>query len=76
MEQADKLDKKIYVHCLAGVSRSTMVMAAFLMKKNKCSADSALNFIAKVNPSIDPNPHFLKGLSEWETFLKNGGTSG
>lgn len=58
-------EEKVYVHCRAGISRSSMLVAAYLIKANHWKVDQALEYIAKKNPSIDPNPHFIKGLRQW-----------
>lgn len=60
----------VYIHCRAGISRSTMVTAAYLMKKNGWDRDTALEWIATANRHVDPNPHFLKGLREYDDKLK------
>ncbi len=56
---------KVYIHCRGGISRSTMVAAAYLMKKHNYDADTALEVIAAVNTKLDPAPAFIKGLKEW-----------
>ena len=63
------LDKKVYVHCYAGISRSTMVSAAYLMKTYGWIRDYALEYIAKINPRLDPNSNFLRGLNLWQDHI-------
>lgn len=59
--------KKVYIHCRAGISRSSMLTAAVVMKKNGWrDHHKTLNFIAEKNPSIDPAPNFCKLLKEFE----------
>lgn len=67
-----KHGRKVYIHCYAGISRSVMLTAAYLMKERGWTRDVALNFIAQSNRYLDPNPHFLKGLLEWEEHLREG----
>lgn len=57
----------VYIHCRGGISRSSMLTAAVLMKKNGWrDYHKTLNFLAEKNPSIDPAPNFIKILKEFE----------
>ena len=57
----------ILIHCRGGVSRSAMLTAAVVMKKNGWrDYHKTLNFIAERNPDVDPAPHFCKLLKEFE----------
>lgn len=57
----------VYIHCRAGISRSSMLAAAVVMKKNGWrDYHKTLNFLAEKNPSIDPAPNFIKILKEFE----------
>lgn len=59
--------KKVYIHCRAGISRSSMLTAAVVMKKNGWrDHNKTLNFIAEKNPAIDPAPNFIRILKEFE----------
>ncbi len=58
-----------FVHCQAGVSRSAMVVTAYLMFKNNWTRDRALAFVRSKRPPIRPNPAFMKLLHEWERAL-------
>lgn len=51
---------KVLVHCLAGVSRSPMVVALYLAWKTGTSFDDGLKFVAGGRPCVDPNNHFLR----------------
>jgi len=64
-----KADMPVYIHCQAGISRSTMVTAAYLMKYHGLKRQQAIEKIGKVNPDTDPNPRFVMGLKEWEQKL-------
>ncbi|KAG0735799.1 hypothetical protein G6F57_010447 [Rhizopus arrhizus] len=52
----------ILVHCLAGVSRSPTVVAAYLMVTEKRRFKEALALIKRVRPFVNPNPGFLNQL--------------
>ena len=61
----------VYVHCHAGVSRSALVTAAFLMRRERWSRDRALEFLRSRRPIVRPNPAFMALLLEWERTLKS-----
>lgn len=65
MEALEKGGYHIYVHCWAGMSRSAMVTAAYLMKKHKWNRDKTLDYMASINSKIDPSHSFILGLNEW-----------
>ena len=60
---------KILVHCLAGISRSPTVVAAYLMKRKGMSLKAAFGQIVRVRPQISPNTGFIRQLKEMEIQL-------
>jgi atypical dual specificity phosphatase len=60
---------KILVHCSAGISRSPMVVAAYLMKRKGMTLKAALGQIIRVRPQVSPNAGFLQQLKEMEMEL-------
>ena len=60
---------RILVHCSAGISRSPMVVAAYLMKRKGMTLRAALGQIVRVRPQILPNARFLRQLREMEVEL-------
>ncbi|KAI6160245.1 protein-tyrosine phosphatase-like protein [Pisolithus thermaeus] len=60
---------KILVHCSAGISRSPMVVAAYLMKRNGMTLKEALGQIIRVRPQVSPNAGFLQQLKDLEMEL-------
>jgi len=60
----------VYVHCRNGVSRSGMVVVAYVMSKNGWSRYEALEFVRTKRPGVRPNPAFTPLLAEWETVVK------
>ncbi|GJE99573.1 ual-specificity phosphatase domain-containing protein [Phanerochaete sordida] len=59
-----ELDKGrgVLVHCLAGISRSTSMVAAYLMYSRGLSPEDALTLIRKARPQVEPNDSFLAQL--------------
>ena len=47
--------KTVYVHCFAGISRSGMVVTAYLMSEHHWSRDQALAFVRSKRPITKPN---------------------
>lgn len=52
----------VFVHCMAGVSRSTTAVCAYLMKQNFWSASEALEFVKSKRSVANPNESFYKQL--------------
>jgi len=60
---------KILVHCYLGISRSPMVVTAYLMKRRQMTLKAALGQIIRVLPQISPNAGFLQQLKDMEMEL-------
>ncbi|KAJ3476236.1 hypothetical protein NLI96_g11299 [Meripilus lineatus] len=58
-------DRGVLVHCQAGISRSSAIVAAYLMYSEGLDTQGALDLIRKARPNADPNEGFL---SQLETF--------
>lgn len=72
VDQQRRAGLPVFVHCAAGVSRSVMVVAAYLMARDGCTRDEALARIKARRPIIGPNAAFMRLLLEWEEELKKG----
>ncbi|XP_033375070.1 dual specificity protein phosphatase 15 [Parus major] len=53
------------VHCLAGISRSTTVVVAYVMVVTELSCQEVLDAIRTIRPVANPNPGFRQQLSEF-----------
>lgn len=62
--------RRVYVHCRNGVSRSGMVVTAYLMYKYSWTLDDALAFVRTKREGVRPNPAFRPLLDEWERELR------
>lgn len=60
----------VLVHCLAGVSRSPTIVAAYLIIKRKMTVEEAISYI-QLNKSIRPNNGFLRQLQQLYTSKLN-----
>jgi protein-tyrosine phosphatase len=63
--------RTVYVHCWAGVSRSGMVVTAYLMFEHRWTREEALAFVRSRRPVTRPNPAFMELLGEWEQALRD-----
>jgi hypothetical protein len=70
VDQQRQAGRTVYVHCAAGVSRSGMVVVAYLMQKNHWPRDRALEYVRQKRPQVRPNPAFMDLLMEWERTLQ------
>lgn len=59
------------IHCAAGISRSTTILASYIMRRDNLTTDQALNIIRRARPIINPNPGFVSQLRALEKELKN-----
>jgi hypothetical protein len=50
--------KKIYLHCVKGISRSPTVLIYYLMSQKKFTYDNALSLLKNIRPVIDIDPEF------------------
>ena len=61
---------KIFVHCLAGISRSPTIVISYLMWKAKVSFYDAYFFVKSRRPFISPNPGFERQLKIFGDLLE------
>ena len=64
----DAINKKegVLVHCHAGISRSSSVILAYLIKYLKMNLDKALTFMKSKRDKINPNSGFIKQLELYQ----------
>ncbi|ORY93969.1 protein-tyrosine phosphatase-like protein [Syncephalastrum racemosum] len=62
IQDALSSNQRILVHCLAGVSRSPTVVAAYLMHQQRIHPKQALSIIKQNRPFVNPNPGFMDQL--------------
>ena len=62
--------RSVFVHCRSGVSRSGLVVAAYLMARHGWTRDEAQTFLRSRRALVRPNPAFLPLLREWEQALE------
>lgn len=62
-------ENKVLIHCYQGISRSTTILASYLMKRFGLTLVEALDEIRSVRPVAAPNPGFLMQLRVLERSL-------
>lgn len=70
-ESISKRNAHVLVHCVAGVSRSSTVVIAYLMKYRKMELRQAFNYCYNLRPVIRPNNGFMLQLMNYEQSLFN-----
>ncbi len=60
---------RILVHCNLGISRSTTIILAYLMKTYYATLYEAFKFLRHRRPIICPNMGFLRQLIDYENDL-------
>eukprot|EP01117_Protostelium_nocturnum_P010741 TRINITY_DN386_c0_g1_i1.p2 TRINITY_DN386_c0_g1~~TRINITY_DN386_c0_g1_i1.p2 ORF type:complete len:297 (-),score=74.67 TRINITY_DN386_c0_g1_i1:1292-2182(-) len=59
-------NSKVLVHCAMGISRSSAIAIAFLMKKNGWPFEKARDYVRLQRSSIKPNDGFIAQLQSWQ----------
>ena len=75
MQQHVSRGGKVLVHCVLGVSRSTSLVIAYLMKYKKMTLKDAFNLVSSRRPCVRPNQGFWRQLIDYEKQLLVNNTS-
>ncbi len=65
IKEALDAGKATLIHCMAGVSRSVTLVAAYLILRQQIDAGTARATIRARRPQADPNDGFLQKLIDW-----------
>ena len=65
IKKAINKDKKVLIHCVAGISRSASVVIYYLMKEYEWDCQEAYDFVKKRRFQIQPNSSFEDELSQF-----------
>lgn len=66
IDDALSKNEKILVHCYAGISRSSSIVLAYLMKRYNYSLKEAVEIVKKKRPIVQPNRGFMRQLEAYE----------
>ena len=61
----------VLVHCVAGVSRSPSIVAAYLIRYHNMSLVHAIHYIQQIRDRIMPNTGFLDALAKFELLYRS-----
>jgi protein-tyrosine phosphatase len=64
-------NKKVIVNCYMGVSRSSIIVIAYVMYHLKMSVMDSINFVRQKRPIINPNYGFVCQLYNLENIILN-----
>lgn len=68
IKNCEQSDGNIFVHCKCGVSRSSTLIAAYLIREKNMSADDAIKYLQLSRPKVNPNDGFRKQLKYYESY--------
>ena len=68
-------DKKIFVHCLMGASRSAIVVLLYLMLIKDMDYSQSIDYLYTKRESVSPNLKFLKELFDYVNEKKKNKSS-
>lgn len=57
---------KVFVHCMCGVSRSSTLVAAYLIREKGMTAKDAIEHLHSYRNQVDPNKGFRQQLERYE----------
>ena len=66
-----KENKAVLVNCFAGISRSSTIVIAYMMKYYNMTFDEAFNYVQSKRWIVNPNPNFRIILKNYERYLLN-----
>ena len=71
IESARKTNGRVLVHCYAGISRSSTIVIAYIMRKHLSTFLSTFMLVKNKRPIVNPNSDFRKHLYNYEKYLMN-----
>lgn len=63
-------DRSVYVHCQMGISRSSSLILAYLIKYHNITREEAYKFTKEKRPKIEPNVGFYQQLKTYEETIQ------
>jgi hypothetical protein len=70
IDRQRKAGRPVYVHCRAGVNRSAMVVAAYLMWRDRLTRDEALAVSRSKRLRVGPYEAYQRYLLDWQHALQ------
>ncbi|KAG5653095.1 hypothetical protein H0H81_002320 [Sphagnurus paluster] len=66
IDKALRSGRNVLVHCQQGISRSTAIVIAYLIRNHGMSYDNAFALVKRKRACAKPNSGFVAALREWE----------
>lgn len=66
-----KENKAVLINCFAGISRSSTIVIAYMMKYHNMTFNNAFNYVKSKRWIVNPNPNFQIILKNYEQYLSN-----
>jgi hypothetical protein len=63
IDESQRNNSNILVHCVSGISRSASIVIAYLMDKHKMNYDQAFSYVKTKRATIRPNTNFVEQLN-------------
>jgi protein-tyrosine phosphatase len=70
IEEARQSNGRVLVHCACGVSRSSTLCCAYLIKHQSMSVEEAISHLRSRRHIIQPNPAFLRQLIQYNEQIE------
>jgi len=70
IEEARQSNGRVLVHCACGVSRSTTLCCAYLIKYHSMSVEQAITHLRSHRHIVQPNPAFLRQLIHYNEQIE------
>ncbi|GAA5878089.1 hypothetical protein JCM16303_002843 [Sporobolomyces ruberrimus] len=75
LDDAKLRDKKVYVHCKAGLSRSVSIVIGYFIHSHRWTLKRAYGYVAERREKISPNLGFMAELMSFEERLHSNKSS-
>lgn len=70
IENIRLMNRRVFVHCNAGISRSPTIIIAYIMRYFKIGFEDAFKIVKEKRTTINPNAGFISQLKDYENYLK------
>lgn len=70
IENIRLLNRRVFVHCNAGISRSPTIIIAYVMKHLNISFEDSFKLVKETRITANPNAGFISQLKDYEDYLK------
>jgi protein-tyrosine phosphatase len=67
--EEERKNTNVLVHCAAGISRCSVILISYMMKKYHWDYESCLSKVKNARPICQPNSGFVKQLKEYQKIL-------